>query len=215
MQQEVGWIIEALERSPSKTRTGLAAVLNIDKSGVSRLLRGGRRLKFEEAQRVADYLGVSQPLVPPTGFAEADDEFAHASAQDQSGKNRSSSPMHACRVNGGGFWRLDRGEVIERRERAPQFYGAALVFGFYAPDDAMAPRIYAGETIWANPARMAAVGQDALILPADENAAECPVFMCRLDAKTADHISGFQYGAGEERCFDLSKWRAVHVFGRD
>jgi transcriptional regulator with XRE-family HTH domain len=207
MQREVDWIIEALARDRTKTKSGLAKALNIDKSGVSRMLRGERRLKFEEAQRAADYLGVS----PGGGFAEAAAAFQGEPAPR---RDDGTAPLYRAAAGEDGLWTIVRSVVVERLQRAPQFAGAEFVFGFYAPNDAMAPRFYTGEIVWTNLARPAAAGEDAILIAEGGDPAELKLYLCFLEEKTAATFSGFQYGSGERLRVPAHGWRAAHVYGR-
>jgi len=204
MQRETDWIAFALERNPAKTRAGLARALNIDKSGVTRLLQGERRLKFEEAQKAAAYLGVS-----PGGGGLAEDATEFAGEPD----DMRLAPL--CRIESadGGFWRLYRDEIIDRKARAPQFAGAPQVFGFYIPDDAMAPRFRLGETAWVNPARPAGLMDDALLFPRGDTD-PAAVFLCALDDVSDVAFTGLQFGTGYRREFPRTLWHAFHVYGR-
>ncbi len=207
MQREVDWIIDALARDRTKTKSGLADALNIDKSGVSRMLRGDRRLKFEEAQRAADYLGVS----PGGGFAENTAEFE---GEPPAAPDDGTAPLYRATAGEAGVWTIDRSSIIERRPRAPQFSGADLVFGFYAPDNAMAPRFYTGEVVWTNPARPAATGEDAILMLETSETASLKLYLCVLEEISATQLTGFQYGVGERRTVPAPPWRAAHVYGR-
>ena len=54
------WLKNGL-RQPGKSNVGLARALGIDGSGVSRLLKGDRKLKLEEVPKAAAYLGIDPP----------------------------------------------------------------------------------------------------------------------------------------------------------
>ena len=238
MQREVDWIIEALARDRTKTKSGLAKALNIDKSGVSRMLRGERRLKFDEAQRAADYLGIGAAAI--SGFAESAPPFA---SEPPPQKDDGLAPLYRIAIGKDGLWRLDRSAAIERKPRVrvrlsglfasgdgdpfddkhtgydaifenPQFAGAELVIGFYVPDAAMAPRFRIGEIAWINPARSAAAGEDALIIPLDDSTGDIPVFLCSLEAITETSLVAVQHGAANPPAFPRKRWQALHVFGR-
>ena len=209
MQREVDWIIEALERNPAKTQTGLAEALGIDKSGVSRMLKGRRRLKFDEAQRAVEYLGVSPAVLERAGFEEPEEPFQSEPRDD------GTANLFASASGENGLWLLDMQRPIERRPQAPDFIGADMTFGFYAPDDAMAPRFHTGEVVWANPARPAAAGHDALLLGKDGPAGATPACLCVLEEKTATHFRISQYGVEGIREMPTEKWRAAHVYGRE
>jgi transcriptional regulator with XRE-family HTH domain len=209
MQREIDWIIEALARDRTKTKSGLAEALNIDKSGVSRMLRGERRLKFEEAQRAADYLGVS----PGGGFAES--EAAAFESEPPARRDDGTAPLYKAAAGENGLWIIDRTAIIERRPRAPEFAGAELVFGFYAPDDAMAPRFYTGEVVWMNPARPAAAGEDAVLMEDADDPTALKLYLCFLKEKTATRFAGVQHGRGETLSVPARGWQAAHVYARN
>lgn len=202
MQREVDWIVEALRRNPAKTKSGLARALGIDKSGVTRLLNGARRLKYSEAEKAAQYLGCA-----PGGFAEAAEPYVAEFSAPLRG-----APLFSARSDTEGFWLLDRTTPIEVRPAAPQFAGAALVFGFYAPDGAMEPRFRTGEIVWVNPSRAAATGADALLAPRDF-AEKSRVFLAVLEASSTEGMEVRQHGA-ERRFFARSQWQAFYVFDR-
>ncbi len=209
MQREVDWIIEALERDPAKTQTGLAAALGIDKSGVSRMLKGRRRLKYEEAQRAAEYLEVNPAVAERAGFAEPENPYLAEPRPEML------APLYASAAGEkNGVWLLDLQQPIERRPQAPDFAGAALVFGFYAPDESMGPRFHTGEIVWVNPGRPAAAGHDALLLAKDAPAARTAACLCVLETTTASAYRISQYGIGGVREFPAADWRAAYVYGR-
>lgn len=206
MNRETDWIRAALDRTPGKTQSGLAQALGIDKSSVSRLLRGERRLKFVEARIAADYLGVE----PPAGFTEESTEFEpfdRAGAQPL-------APLFRATAGPDEFWRLDRTTVVERKVRAPQLYGAAAAFGFYAPDNAMAPRFKIGEIAWVNPARPAAPGDDALLTSESGDQGLKVILLCELQQLSEGRYRVRQHSCTDDREFDRSAWRALYVYPR-
>lgn len=210
MNRETKWIKAALARNPAKTQSGLAKALGIDKSSVSRLLRGERRLKFVEARVAADYLGVE----PPFGFSEDADEFEYPDAASPAGMQRTAPLFHAA-TSEDEFWRLDRRTVIERKLRGPQLYGIPSVFGFYAPDDAMAPRFKIGEVAWVNPMRPVAPGDDALLLSKTKDDAELEIVLLgELQASLKDRYQVRQHSREKSREFNCKAWGALYVFPR-
>ncbi|WP_428408523.1 helix-turn-helix domain-containing protein [Hyphococcus sp.] len=208
MQREVDWIIEALERDPAKTQTGLAAALGIDKSGVSRMLKGRRRLKYEEAQRAAEYLELNPAVIERAGLAESETHFLPEEGQE------TLAPLYESAAGENGKWLLDLQRPIERRPQARDFAGAALVFGFYAPDESMGPRFHTGEVVWVNPARPPAAGHDALLLAKNVPPSETAAYLCVLQETTSSAYRISQYGVRGMREFPLSGWRAAYVYGR-
>jgi len=208
MDGEADWIKAALKRDRSKTQNGLAAALGIDKSSVSRLLRGERRLKFSEAQIAAEYLGVDAR----SGFAEEGEEFNHGERANASGRDR--APLYRASAVKDGYWRLDRDIVVERKPCGPLLSGVVSAFGLYAPDDAMAPRFKTGEVAWINPARPAAPGEDALMISNTPSGETAKVLLCELLAVENGRYRVRQHGRPEDRCLDAKSWKALYVFPR-
>lgn len=205
MNHETNWIQVALEEDPTKSKTGLAHALNVDKSAISRLLRGERRLKFDEAQKAATYLGIA-PSGAKTGFQEPDTEFQAEARQ---------VPFYRVAEKKFGLWALDRSVAIEQRRGPSEFTTAEGIFGLYIPNSDMQPRFRVGETAWINPNRPAALAEDALIMPAQAIAPIVEVFLCYLATSDEETIIGKQYGSGREHHFNRAEWQAVHVLGRN
>ncbi len=67
----VAWIEDALRRKPHLSQAGLARHLGRDKSVISMIRRGTRRLKADEISIVADYLGESPPTEDVVGTSYA------------------------------------------------------------------------------------------------------------------------------------------------
>ena len=208
MEREVEWIRRALARNRDKTQTGLAQALNLDKSSVSRLLRGERRLKFSEARLAAAYLGVE----PPAGFTEGGGDYQSNRAAAQT---PSSAALFRVDVGSDGFWLLDRETVVETRPRSQQLTGVPSAFGFYVPDAAMAPRFQIGEVAWVNPDRPAATGDDALMIRKERCGDLDMVLLCEIRDVSHDGFSIHQHGVGgNTRTLPRSDWNAYYVFPR-
>ncbi len=208
MEREIAWIKTALNRDRKKTQTGLAAALNLDKSAVSRLLRGERRLKFSEATLAASYLGIH----PPGGFAEEHEAFIHAS---QFGQNETAlAPLFEVTIAATGAWRLDRKSIIERRPRSPMMTAVPSAFGFYVPNNIMAPRFKLGEVAWVNPARPVAPGDDALLISTQSDDSPCDVVLCELSDIEDTQFVVFQHNGADNTRFARTNWNALHIFAR-
>lgn len=154
---DIQWIIDALERDDSKSRKGIGDAINIDKSGVSRLLSGARVLKLREAQRIANYLGVPAP----SGFAENGTAFTPAP------KARMIPVYRATKLSGRSpaTFRIFRQEPpVDLRPRPLHCAAAAPIFGVYVQELTMAPRFKRGELILADPSRPVAPGDDVLFI---------------------------------------------------
>ncbi len=202
MSSPTDWILEALERDPSKTRAGMARALNLDKSAITRLLSGQRQLKFHEAEKIAAYLGRQPPGVAAAGgLREEEAQFLGPGA-----------PIFEAETLGNGVWMLRRDRApIDRRPPAPQFENAAKLFGLYAPDAVMAPRFRAGEIVWADPARPPEVGGDAILFERGENPTGERIVVCFLKAASADEWTVQQHAVSGEKRFSCEAWRGAFV----
>lgn len=207
MDREIEWIKAALARDRSKTQTGLASALGIDKSSVSRLLRGERRLKFAEARLAAAYLEVE----PPTGFSEDDESFVY---HEPPASGATVPLFRTVSADEDGAWRLDRTRVIERRQRGPMLAGVHAAFGIYAPDDAMAPRFKIGEIAWINPSRPSAPGEDALLVGGDENEDGETAILCEIQTIEKGRLIVRQHRHKSLKSFRLGDWRVMYVLPR-
>lgn len=165
---DIQWIIDALERDETKSRRGVGDAINIDKTGVSRLLSGNRTLKMREGLKIAEYLGVSTPF----GFAEEEAAFTPAPKSPLAPVYRAAPGNDRTPVT----FRIFRKErPVDYKARAAHFASAAQAFGIYVQDDLMAPRFKPGELIFVDPSRPIAPGDDILfiakrITPAGERA---------------------------------------------
>lgn len=203
-RSDIQWIIDALERDDSKSRKGIGDAINIDKSGVSRLLSGDRVLKLREAQRIAQYLGVPAP----SGFAESEAAFAPA-------PKASMIPVYRTAKAGGAgpaTFRIFRQErPVELKPRPLHCAAAAPIFGVYAQDEAMAPRFKPGELIFADPSRPVAPGDDVLFIAkgAPENGE--PALIGELTAASAAQFRYFQHGRKGGFRLSAKSWTAALI----
>lgn len=120
---DIQWILDALEHDDTKSRKGIGDAINIDKTGVSRLLSGFRTLKMRESLKIAEYLGVA----PPFGFAEKQADFTPAAA--------ALAPVYRAAPDGDWppatfrIFRQDR--PVDYKPKAAHFAAASEVFAFY------------------------------------------------------------------------------------
>lgn len=210
MQADIEWILKALERDPTKTRTGIARALNVDKSAITRLLNGERQLKFAEAEKIAAYLGVSAGFAPADGFREDNRESYRRSATESD-----TAPIYEATTNFDGSWTLhSANSPIDRKQRAPYFQNAAKVFGFYSPDDVMSPRFHAGEIVWVDPARPPEVGGDVLLVKNDPTEDAKTMILATLTATTTKEWRSIQYANKSSRSYERDGWIGHFVLPR-
>ena len=209
MATDVGWILEALENNPAKTRAGMARALNVDKSAVTRLLNGDRQLKFHEAAKIAEYLGIAPPT--PVALADRDRDFGGGDPSPA----MASSPIYDARTLAEGRWMVFRtAPPIDFKTRAPNVANAARVFGFYAPDNAMAPRFKVGEVVWVDPSRPVSTGDDVLFGAADNGPDGETVLLAWLTETTDAHWIATQYGRDQTHMLERSEWSALLALPR-
>lgn len=201
---DVQWILDALAADRTKTRKALGEAIGIDKSGVTRLLNGGRTLKFSESRKIARYLGVARP----GGFSEEATPFAAAPPAAMAPVYRASAEL----TDPPGWWRLHRKEPqIDSKPKAPQFAAATRVFGLYAQDDAMTPRFKAGELFFVDPARPVSPGDDVLFTQkAPQGGFEKCILGELLRASPAQYFF-LQHASGGEQRISAKSWIPNYV----
>lgn len=65
-REYIRWINESIERNPRLSQAGLARALGKNRSAVSMMLSGKRKIQLDEVPTIAMYLGVSPPEVKST-----------------------------------------------------------------------------------------------------------------------------------------------------
>jgi transcriptional regulator with XRE-family HTH domain len=205
MSELVAWMLTKLAEDRSKTRSGLAEKIGVDKSVVTRIMAGDRQIKVSEISAIAEYFGE----LPPIGFSESPAPFAGPESAPPL------APVFRAAGGDNGAWLLHRhAEPIDWRPRGPHFERAATVLGFYAPDDAMAPRYKPGEIVWVDPHRPARAGEDALFVEcAGKNGPERVILGELMGAAGGDHLF-IQHKDRQEKRVRAQRWSALHVVPR-
>lgn len=205
MSDLVAWMLQKLAEDRSRTRAGLAGRLGVDRSAVTRMLARERQIKASEIQGIAEYFGE----MPTFGFSEGQAPFVGPDSPP------ALVPVYRDSGRGDGSWLLHRHvEPIDWRPRAPHFGRAASIFGFYAPDDAMAPRYKPGEIVWIDPNRSASPSEDALFVEnSSERGAERVMLGELRGLQGGDHVF-IQHKDKEERRLRAKRWTALHILPR-
>lgn len=163
------WIRKGLEK-PGRSGRGLAAVLRIDPSGVTRMLKGERKLRLDEVQKVADYLGVepppevfadSLPPLPPKPAALPNVDMRSLQTEGLFGKP--DLPVYASAMGGAGEMIMNY-EPIEYVKRPSVLENVPGGFAMYVVGDSMAPRFKPGELLLIHPKRIASAGDEVLVV---------------------------------------------------
>lgn len=201
---DIQWIIDALEKDGTKSRKGVGDAINIDKTGVSRLLSGNRALKMREGLKIAEYLGVPAPF----GFAESAAAFAPAPKSPL-------APVYRSTIGGAkapATFRIFRNErPVDYRPKAAHFASAAEVFGVYVEDDLMSPRFKPGELILVDPSRRIAPGDDVLFIAKRMTPDGERALVGELAAATGAHFEYFQHGRKGVFRLPAKSWTAAPV----
>lgn len=225
------WIRAEFAANPSKTQAGLAAALGLDRSQVTRLLKAAREIKARELPLIAAYFGTSVPTeeelaiyargsVPASGRTRrnrrtAAGGFAEDAAAFAGPPGPALAPVFDICSDAPGEWLIMRHlEPVDRLPRAPHFENAARVFGFYAPDDSMAPRFRPGEIVWVDPARPAAPGEDAAAVQRGRADAPARIVLGELRSRTAREAVLHQYKERKDRRLPAAAWALMRVLPR-
>jgi len=201
---DIQWILDALEQDDTKTRNGIGDAINIDKTGVSRLLSGFRALKLRESLKIAEYLGVA----PPFGFAEKETEFTPASMSTMAPVYRAAPdgdwPPATFRI-----FRQDR--PVDYRSKAAHFAAASEVFAFYVQDGLMAPRFKPGELLFADPTRPIATGDDVLFTGRRQSSGGERALIGELTSSTPALFQCFQHGKRGDLRLSAKVWATAVI----
>lgn len=165
------WIRERL-RTTEKTQRDLARALQIDASGVSRLLDGRRKLRADELRVVRAFFDDAAPGAPspasegrPDGGRGGPGSSGRA-APGPRPRNRLAAdiPIYGSLLpDRQPFFHLPGGMPAEYRPCPPQCAGVPGAFGLFIPDDSLAPRVRAGEVVYVHPGQPSVVGADVFV----------------------------------------------------
>lgn len=158
-----------LDANSRLTQRGLAEAMGLDPAAVNRMLYGRRSIMAEEMPVIEAYLGQSLTLSAPQGLS-AQRGTPPRGVSDVDAPQTVLAPPDAVLPVVPVYALTDTGRdtPIDYVPRHPQQIGMAEAFAFYVPDDALAPRYYAGEMIYLHPTRPPQLARDcAVILKSD------------------------------------------------
>lgn len=155
-------IRDLLEANPKLTQRGLAEVMGLDPAAVNRMLYGRRGIMAEEMPVIEAYLGQSLTLPAQTATPlRGVSDVGAAQALTPPDAMLPVVPVYALTDSA-------RETPVDYAPRHPQQMGMADAFAFYMPDDALAPRYYAGEMVYLHPTRPPQLSRDcAVVLKTD------------------------------------------------
>lgn len=176
-----------LAATPGLTQRGLAEAMGLDPAAVNRMLYGRRGIMAEEIPVIEGYLGQSlhvaghgaggmalPPQRPhlPRGLSDGGAQATLIAAPT------ASLPVIPVYV----FGDTRREKPIDYAPRHPQQTGIDDAFAYYMPDDASAPRYYAGEILYVHPTRPPAPARDCVVV-LNDNAVEIARLITQAENK--------------------------------
>lgn len=197
------WIKKGLEK-PDKTGRGLAAVLGVDPSAVTRMLKGERQLRLDEVQKVADYLGVepppevfvtAQPALVPKTSAPPNVDIKSIKTEGLFGKP--DLPVYASAMGGSGEMIINY-EPIEYVKRPPLLENVPGGFAMFVVGDSMRPRFRPGELLLIHPKRIASAGDEVLIVKVNGRTGEHEAMVKELISYSGDVYRLRQHNPNQE-----------------
>lgn len=208
-----------LSATPGLTQRGLAEAMGLDPAAVNRMLYGRRGIMAEEIPVIEAYLGQSLHVAAGGPFAPQRESLRRGLSDAGTQAPLAENGAPAMAQTGGAslpvipvyaFGDMQRRTPLDFVPRHPQQTGIADAFAYYMPDDAHAPRYYAGEIVYVHPTRPPLPACDCVIVEAEGR-----VRLARLLAQTAQHIRVQDFNAAEEKDIPRKNISALYsVVGR-
>lgn len=168
--------IKRLLKETRHTQRELAAHLDVDPAAITRLLRGERRLRLDEAPKVAAFFGLGQAQAAETYIGAAPKIGGEVSLRPASGggdpeRAPRDLPVYGSAQGGPDGMSIDY-QPIEYMRRPQALEGVLDAFAFYVVGDSMSPRFRHGERLLVHPRRPVRAGDDILLILKDAGQGE-------------------------------------------
>ncbi|MEQ8748320.1 MAG: S24 family peptidase [Amphiplicatus sp.] len=186
--------IKRLLQETGHTQRELAAHLEVDPAAITRLLRGERRLRLDEAPKVAAFFGRSQPGPAYQAPAPGSGAAFPAPAAESGARDL---PVYASAQGGPDGMIIDY-TPIEWIRRPPGLEGVVDAFAFYVVGDSMVPRFRHGERLLVHPRRPPRPGEDVLLILRDSLGDAANAMVKTLVARHDDRIVVAQYNPAKQ-----------------
>ncbi len=154
----------------------LAKRVNAQQQSVARWELGENAPRRHTIQLLAKELEVSPVWLEFGGVAENDAEWYGPTGMpkatpktDTPIAEEANAPVYQCVAEDHLYLEVDSLELVDQRAPPHGFINAPHIYGFYLPDDRMAPRFKAGELIWCHPQRVPKEGEEAVAVPNQAN----------------------------------------------
>jgi phage repressor protein C with HTH and peptisase S24 domain len=211
---DLEWLRSQLDR-PGYSQAELARRLGLAPSGVSKILKGGRRIIAHEADIIRAYLG-APPAGAVPGSGEPGDEPSATAAglphspvtRVQPAPGRPDIPLWASAAAGDDGAIVLVPDPIDYLRRSERMLNVRSPFAFNVLGASMSPAIEHGDQVIINPSIVARPGHDCVFI--HEGPDGMLALVKRLVRPGSDHYRVRQFN--EPKDFDISrrKWTRVH-----
>lgn len=196
----------------------LAEKLDVNQSTISNI-EIGRNKTIRKWKEMADLFGIDHDEFKQlmVDSVQAGGKFvprelkADITAQPAPPMSDRDVPVYGRAQGGADGVFLFNGEVIGWEIRPPQLAGVKEAYATYVDGESMYPRYKPGETVWLNPHKPAARGDDVVVQlrPAEEDAAPFG-FIKEYVRRTPTKLVVAQHNPAQEIEFDLADVVSIH-----
>ena len=173
-----------------RSQRELAAALGLDPSAVTRILRGERRLRLDEAPLVESFFGVAATIAPNI-------EAKPSTGNENPDRPPRNLPVYASAQGGPDGMRIDY-EPVEWMRRPQNLEGVVDAFAFYVVGDSMSPRFRHGERLLVHPKRPPRPGEDVLLILQQDDNSDFNAMVKTLVRQSSSEVTVAQYNPARE-----------------
>ncbi len=169
----IGERIKSARKQCGLSQVELAKAVGRSQSAVAEWETGDTEPRRNIVEKIAGALGVSAMWLEIGGAGEGGGEHYDAPVLRPEGAAGGASelvPVFAATASAVDAGCFVLGEVVEHRLRPNRWKNVKGLYGVYVADDAMAPRINAGELAWVHPHRRPAPGQESIFITGEKDA---------------------------------------------
>ena len=166
----IGGRIKDARKRRGISQAALGKEVGRSQSAVAEWETGETEPRRNIMDKIAAALHVEYEWLVLGGAADQKRDYAHqpetdgaAAGEDPHGKD-GLGPVYASELGAADTLTVDRGEIVEYREKPSRWLNVVGLYAFYAVGDGMEPRIKPGEVVWIHPHRRPSPGQEAAFL---------------------------------------------------
>lgn len=212
---KIGERIRKERESRGWDQAELAQRLGIGQPAVSSI-ESGRTVKPRQWREIADLLDVShdefrQLMIDSATTKESQTANNIAAKINQLSPMNRDVPVYGHANGGDDGMYLFNGDVIGWVSRPPQLDGVADAYATYVDGESMYPRYKPGETVWLNPHKPAARGDDIVVQLRPNDEYDAPRgFIKEYVRKTPTKLVVMQHNPAGELEYELSDVVSIH-----